>query len=388
MNINGTVAPGYEKVREAFAEGQADDPGAAQLAVHRDGRLVVDLWTVNWTPESAVVLMSATKGMTATAAHMLAQRGRLDIDAPVATYWPEFAANGKERVTVRHLLTHEAGLPGFPPEDGLTAHDLLDWQRCTTSLAAAAPLWEPGTAFAYHSIAFGYLVGEVIRRVTGQTVGQFFHQEIATPLDLHLWLGLPASEESRVAPMFTSRPVPDPAEGLAQLRALGVDFDDPLIRTLLATMQIAGGSMNLLNSREGHAAEVPAGNGIGNARSLARMYAAIIGEVDGVRLLTAQQLEIARTPQTDALGAPGQLAKIPEQHPLRFALGYEAARSAVPMLGEGSFGHTGAGGRLAFAHPASGTAVGYTCTNSLWDYRAGADARWTPWTTALAELVR
>jgi CubicO group peptidase (beta-lactamase class C family) len=388
MDANGTVEPGYEAVRDAFADAQASDPGAAQLAVYRDGRLVVDLWTENWAADSAVILMSATKGMTATCAHVLAQRGLLEIDAPVARYWPEFAAAGKEEVTVRHLLTHEAGLPGWPPEAGMTARDRLDWTKATTALAGAEPLWEPGTAYSYHSVTFGYLVGEVVRRITGRSVGQFFHDEIAAPLGLSLWLGLPADEEYRVVPMFTTLPAPDPSALLGQLTSLGVNLGDPLVRTMAASLQMASGSMELLNTPEAHQAEIPAGNGIGNARALARMYAAIIGEVDGIRLLTPDQGRIAATAQTDGLGAPGELAKLPETHPLRFALGYEAARTGVPMLGEGCFGHSGAGGRLGFADPVSGTAVGYTCTNQAWVYTRGPDERWTPWTDALGAITR
>ncbi len=172
----------------------------------------------------------------------------------------------------------------------------------------------------YHSLTFGYLVGEVIRRITGKTVGRFFAEEVAGPLNLDLWIGLPEQEEPRVAPVFSSAPY------------------DPVSATM----------GQLLNAREVHVAEIPSSNGIGNARSLAKMYAAIIGEVDGVRLLSRDTVERACKPQTDGLP---EVEPASASYPLRFALGYELSRTGVPMLGDGSFGHSGAGGRLGFVHP-------------------------------------
>ena len=383
MSILGTVQPGYEAVREAFTAGQQGDAGDAQLAVYRDGRMMVDLWTDSWSADSAVILMSCTKGLMATCAHMLVQQGRLDIDAQVSTYWPEFSAKD---VTVRHLLTHSAGLPGFAKATGIRAQDILDWDACTEVLAATDPLWEPGTAYRYHSLTFGHLVGEVIRRITGQTPGELFRTSIAEPLGLTLWLGLPAGEEYRVKPFFSTSPLPSVDETLTQLAAAGIDIDEPVLRTVMEDRLAAEEDEALLNRREGHAAEIPAANGIGNARSLARMYAALIGDVDGVRLLTPDQVAVAGTPQTDHLPAAGEFARIPTPHPLRFALGYEAPRPGNPMLGTSSFGHSGMGGRLSFADPQTGIAVGYTCTNGTWNVYEGADPRWLPWLTALRDL--
>jgi CubicO group peptidase (beta-lactamase class C family) len=391
MTVNGTVFNGFEAVRDAFAQAQAEDKGAAQLAVCHQGRLVVDLWTGQdavtgrpYTGESISILMSVSKGLTATCVHLLSQRGRLDIDAPVSQYWPEFAANGKEQITVRHVLTHSAGLFGFPVEADIGSRDLLDWDRCITALADMAPLWEPGTAFGYHSLTFGFLLGEVVRRIAGRTVGQFFGEEIAKPLSLDLWIGLPETEEHRVAAQFSSLHEATPQQALHQMQAFGIDTDSPVVATMLASSALGGDeAMGVLNSRDGHAAEVPSANGIGNARSLARLYAALVSEVDGVRLLQPATVERARLAQTDGMTWPGPLAAIPQQYPLRFALGYEAPRTGSPMIGDSCFGHSGLGGRLAFADPATGAGVGYTCTNSLWDYAAGPDARWLPWTDAL-----
>jgi CubicO group peptidase (beta-lactamase class C family) len=331
--------------------------------------------------------MSCTKGMTATVAHVLVERGLLDVNAPVSQYWPEFSAQGKHEIPVSYLLSHKAGLAAFPPESGIGPMELLDWARSTQALADMEPLWSPGTAFAYHSLTFGHLVGEVIRRASGRTVGRYFAEEIAQPLHLDLWLGLPENEEEHVSRIFTTLQEASSEQQLAMLRSAGIDTEERIVKVMVGG-GFDGESINrFLNSRPGHAGEIPSGNGIGNARSLAKMYAATIGEVDGVRLLQSASVDRARIPQTDTLTSPAPFDKLPMQHPLRFALGYELERSGVPMLGDTSFGHSGAGGRLGFAHPASGTAVGYVCNNAAWNYMAGPDARWIPWTEALKEAL-
>ena len=185
IKVEGTVARGYESVREAFAAGQADDPGGAQLCVYRHGKAVVDLWCgqdkVNnrpFTSETISVIFSASKGMVTTCLHMLVERGLVDIDAPISRYWPEFAANGKEHIPVSSLLAHTSGLSWFPPDSGIQMLGLVDWQRCTSSLAAMKPLWTPGTAYQYHSATHGYLVGEIVRRVSGKSIGHFLADEV------------------------------------------------------------------------------------------------------------------------------------------------------------------------------------------------------------------
>jgi CubicO group peptidase (beta-lactamase class C family) len=390
--VEGSVEAGFELVRDAFALGQAHDEGAAQLAVYYQDQLVVDLWVgedrrggTRWDADSLVLLMSVAKGLMATVVHRLIQQGRLDVDAPVAQYWPEFAANGKDDVLVRHLLTHSAGLPGWSPEADISGAALLDWDRCTRALAAQAPLWKPGTAFDYHTLTFGYLIGEVVRRITSESPGTFFGHEIAEPLRLRAWIGLPESERIRVAPSFRDGPISTADAVLAEYASYGIDLADPPVVNRLATI---GADLNVLSTPPGLAAEIPAANAVANARALARMYAAVIGEVDGVRLLTDEQVAIATTPQTDILRAPGELAKVADDFPLRFGLGYELSRRGNPMLGEGCFGHAGAGGRLGYADTVSGTAVGYTVTNATWDPRRGPDPRWITWTQALHAIVR
>jgi CubicO group peptidase (beta-lactamase class C family) len=341
MDVHGEVAAEFEAVRDAFAKAQASDPGAAQLAVHRHGQPVVDLWTgpEEFTGDSIGVLMSVGKGLTATCAHLLAQRGQLDHDRPVEAYWPEF---GKPEITVRHLLSHTAGLPAFPPEIGYA--ELLDWDRCTAALAAMTPLWRPGTEVEYHAVTYGFLVGEVIRRITGRSVGAFLREAFAEPLGLDLWIGLPAGELGRFVPEFTTLPNPDPV-------------------------------VDVLNNPAVLAAELPAANAVGNARSLAKFYGTLING-----LLTDETIDRATVVQTDDLPQG--------RFPLRFALGYEAPREGSPLLGDSSFGHAGLGGRLAFADRASGLAVGYTCTNMSWEPDKGPDPRWTPWLSALRDIRR
>ncbi|MGV9503338.1 serine hydrolase domain-containing protein [Streptomyces sp. NPDC003642] len=340
------MTAGFEDVMDAFARAQQDDPGNAQLCVYHRGRLVVDLWTTRPTahgpfgPDHVCLTMSCTKGMTATCVHLLAQRGEVDYDAPVATYWPDFASGGKERITVADVLAHRSGLAAFDPDAPIAADDLTDWHKTVGALARTEPLWEPGTAFAYHAVTFGHLAGEIVRRVDGRSLGQFLADEVAAPLGLDLWIGLPEHEEHRVVPQTDAGSAVDPDLFLRLLADAGFDTGSRLIRGYVAAAaQAANGAA--LNRREMHAAQIPAGNGIANARSLARMYAALIG------------------------------------------LGYELHRTAVPMLGPGSFGHSGAGGRLAFAHPERLTAVGYTCTRMAWDFHSGPDTRWLPWTEAL-----
>ncbi|QUQ68790.1 serine hydrolase domain-containing protein [Kutzneria sp. CA-103260] len=345
MDVYGEVAPGFEAVRDAFAKAQAPDPGSAQLAVHRNGRPVVDLWTgpESFTGDSISVLMSVSKGLTASCAHLLAQRGLLDYDRPVRDYWPEF---GKPEITVRHLLSHTAGLPAFPPEIGYV--ELLNWDLCVGALAAMTPMWRPGTELEYHAVTYGFLVGEVIRRISGRSVGTFLREEFAEPLGLDLWIGLPASELDRFVNEFTTLPNPDPA-------------------------------VEVLNNPAVLAAELPAANGVGNARSLARFYGALIDS-----LFTEKTLDRATVVQTDGLPSHGE----PGEFPVRFALGYEAPRAGSPLLGGSSFGHAGLGGRLAFADRASGLSVGYTCTNMSWEPETGPDPRWTPWLSALRDASR
>jgi CubicO group peptidase (beta-lactamase class C family) len=392
MNVSGYVARGYDGVRDAFAAAQANDEGGAQLCVYRHGHKVVDVWggrdKVNDRPydeDTITVIMSCTKGATATVVHLLAERGLIDYEARVADYWPEFAANGKDQARIWHVMSHSVGLPGVDPDSGVSMRDMLKLDRHLAALESMAPVWEPGASCHYHPITYGSLLDAVVRRVAGKSVARIFAEEIAAPLGLDFWIGLPADKEARVAPHF------QPSAGLtteqieAMLGGMGIDLTTRLAKVVLLSLQHTNELIEEMNHRAARAAEVPAGNGITNAASLAKMYAALIGEVDGVRLLTPATVEKARTRRTGSMVPAGDFAKLQLGPPMQFGLGYQLAGEATAALGKGSFGHDGAGGRLAFAHPESGTAAAYIA-NTMLAVPGGTDPRWV-WLGELRNAV-
>ncbi|MER6124508.1 serine hydrolase domain-containing protein [Streptomyces sp. NPDC001795] len=367
--IDGEVAAGFEPVGEAFAANFArrGDIGAA-VCVYQDGRPVVDLWGGiadpdtgrPWSRDTLQLVYSATKGATATAAHLLAQRGALDLDAPVAKYWPEFAANGKAEIPVAWLLSHQAGLVAL--DQPVPLAEALAWEPMVAALAAQRPLWAPGTAHGYHGRTWGWLVGEVIRRVSGRTPGRFFADEIAIPLGLDFFIGLPASERDRVSRMVYQQPEVDlttaPPESIPEeLRELVAAWRDPNSFNNRAFSVTDPAEIDF-NSPRVQAVELPASNGIGTAHGLARMYAALIGEVDGVRLFTPEALASAIKEQ--ASGADQVMVA-----PSRFSSGYMLPTETNPMTGPNSFGHTGRGGSLGFADPEHGIAFGYVMNHII-----------------------
>ncbi|HWE57962.1 MAG TPA: serine hydrolase domain-containing protein [Acidimicrobiales bacterium] len=361
MDVGGHVERGFEAVREAFVENFAThgDVGAA-CAVYLDGRPVVDLWGgiaddrtgASWQEGTLTLVYSTTKGVTAICAHHLAERAGLDLDATVASYWPEFAAAGKEQVTVRQLLSHRAGLPTLVPK--LDRAEALAWDPAIRNLAAQEPMWAPGTTHGYHAVTYGWLVGEVIRRATGRSVGRYLADEIAGPLGLEFWIGLPASEEHRMsrlipAPMMKLsveelRSIPP--EQLERFKAMA-DPDSLMQRALNPTAPTFN-----YNQPDLHAAELPAANGIGTARALARLYAATIGPVDGIRLLSDATVAAATVEQSNGADAVLGLES-------RFGSGFFLPSLFSPLMGPRSFGHSGAGGSLALADPDSGVGFAY-----------------------------
>jgi CubicO group peptidase (beta-lactamase class C family) len=358
---NGTTASGFEGVRRAFEANFAKglEIGAAFSAYHR-GHKVVDLWggTADvvtgraWDERTLALVFSTTKGATAVCANKLAQEGRLDVDAPVARYWPEFAAGGKEKIPVSFLLSHQAGLAWTDAE--MTLEEALSWDPVVDALAQQVPHWEPGSRHGYHATTYGWLVGEVIRRITGKSVGTYFHEEIAAPLGLDFWIGLPDSEEPRVAPLVGGLADPLIAED-PEVRAFVDEIMGP--HTLLGKALFAPGgafsSPDIWNSRALHAAEVPAANGIGDARSLARLYAACIGTVDGVRILDDEQLRRATTQLTTG---PNTVLLDMD---IQFGLGFMVRSSLIELGGPRAFGHFGAGGSVGWADPDAQLAFGY-----------------------------
>jgi CubicO group peptidase (beta-lactamase class C family) len=355
--VEGFVAPGFEAVRAAF-EGNLEtglDLGAG-VAVYRDGEPVVDLcggWrdaerTTPYDHETLQLVFSTTKGATAICVGILVDRGLLDYDAKVAEYWPEFAAAGKADITVAQLVSHQAGIPAV--DAGLTLQEVLAWDPIVRALEEQAPYWPPGTAFGYHALTYGYLAGELVRRISGKPIGEFFAAEVARPLGIDFWIGLPEQEEPRVAPLVP--PPPAPPEIAELMRAMiGPDTLGGKALSLGGAFGVTANQFTF-NRRDVHAAEIPAANGITNARSLARMYSACIGEIDGVRLLSSEVVERARTTRTS--GADKCLG-----FELSFGLGFMTAGPLTAMLGPGSFGHFGAGGSIGMARPETGVAVGY-----------------------------
>jgi CubicO group peptidase (beta-lactamase class C family) len=360
MAIDGWVAPGFEGVRDAFEKNFADgrEVGAA-FAAYSDGQLVVDLWGGvadeatgrPWTRDTVIVVFSTTKGATAICANKLIEEGHLDPDAPVVEYWPEFGAAGKDAIPVHHLLSHQAGLPWV--DEPLTLDEALAWDPLVEALARQAPIWEPGTQHGYHAVTYGNLVGEVVRRVTGRSIGTYFRDDIAEPLGLDFWIGLPEEHEARVAPLIGG--VDSDGGALdGEARAALAEFIGP--QSVLGRSLSAGGAFaesGVFNTRAVHAAEVPAAGGIGDARSVARLYAACIGEVDGIRLLQPETVGRASAQRTE--GPDVVILNLD----LQFGLGFFVPSTLIRLGGPRSFGHFGMGGSAGWADPEAGLAFGY-----------------------------
>jgi CubicO group peptidase (beta-lactamase class C family) len=381
VDVNGTVAEGFEPVREAFAGNFAalGDRGAA-VTVYRDGHKVVDLWggtrdvdgTEPWQHGTAQIVRSATKGVAAAVLLLLAQRGQLDLDAPVGSYWPEYKAHGKEHTRVGHLLAHRAGVPVL--DRPLSPAEAADLDLAAAAVAAQTPVWQPGAEHGYHAQTYSWLTGELVRRVTGRTIGRWIADEIARPLDLDLWVGLPEAVAGRVGRVAQVE-APSTPGGLKTRpkRAVSEAYADPDSLTRRAFAAIT--PMPDENDPAYRAAVLPASNGIATADGLARFYAALIGEVDGVRLFTPETVSAARTEQS---AGPDRILVVNT----RFGLGYMLHGGASPLLSPGSFGHPGRGGALGFADPESGIAFGYV-TNAF-RTSVTADAR----AQALVRAVR
>jgi CubicO group peptidase (beta-lactamase class C family) len=386
--IDGWTAKRFEGVRDAFAANfeQGREVGASFAAYHR-GRKVVDVWGGiadpetgrPWQENTLELVYSSTKGVTAMCANKLAQEGRLDIDAPVVEYWPEFGAHGKERIPVSYLLSHRAGLAWTDTK--MTPQEAFAWEPVIRALEQQAPSWEPGTKHGYHGVTYGYLVGEVVRRITGRSIGTYLREEIAGPLGADFWIGLPASEEPRVAKLqgsLTGGAENDPAlrETLAQF----IGPDTMLGKALGAPGGAFAGNPDIWNSRELHAAEVPAAGGVGDARGLARLYAACVGEVDGMRVLTAAQTKDAATRRTE-----GPDVVILDMD-IQFGLGFMVPSSIMDFGGENGFGHFGAGGSMGWADPDAELAFGYVMNRM--DIGLAGDTRSSSLVRACYDAIR
>ncbi len=349
--VSGDVAAGFEPVADAFAKNFTDrgDTGAA-CTVYQDGVPVVDLCAGTfrngpWTNRTRSVLFSVSKGVTTICLLMAADAGSITLDAPVAAYWPEFAAHGKGGLTVRQLLAHRAGLAA--PAVFLTVDDLRDWASVTRALAAQSPSWTPGSAHAYHALTLGWLAGEVLRRATGLRPAGWLRQHIAEPLGLGLAFGADPTRD----PDFALQEEPLPT---TQTPPWGPS--DPILEERVIGMNGAIDAANLFATANTPAFlgyESPAANIVGTAHDIARLYAATIGTVDGTRLLRPGTVRDARLSQST--GAPFLGADAGH----RWGTGFMLDSAVRGMAGTGSFGHDGAGGQLGFAHPESGIALGY-----------------------------
>jgi CubicO group peptidase (beta-lactamase class C family) len=376
--ISGFVHPDFGGVTQALRRVAAHKRGGgAAVAVYHRGELVVDAWTgardaagTPWQADTMAMSFSTTKGVIATTVHRLVDRGLIDYDEPVATYWPEFAAAGKECVTVRQLLNHSAGLHHL--RDVITdAYEMLDWDLVCTKLAAETPRYTPGTRHGYHGITYGFLVGEVIRRVTGMSVHDAVETEIVKPLDLDgMSIGAAPDQRERVADLLLRFGDADRIERMAA-RAARTTWLRPAIETF-----IVPGSDRLYASSEILDVPIPALNGCFTARSLARMYAALAGGgvLDGERFLSAETLRRATEIQTTK-------ADIVVGYPMKWRLGYHVAATTRGIIPNG-FGHFGFGGSGAWADPDNDLAVGFVCNRvagtpfgDLRFLRIGAQAR-------------
>ena len=349
IRIEGTVAPGFESVADAFAQSFEDRPGmGASLAIRLEGQTVARLWggTADarsgrpWTVDTPSVIFSCTKGLMSLAVAQLVEQGLVDYDAPVARYWPEFAAAGKADISVREAMAHRAGL--LAPRIDLTLDDIVDWDRMVAVLAGQEPLFEPDSGYAYHSLTHGWLTGEIVRRVTGLSPGAYFARNIAAPLGAEVWIGQPERME-QVAHLKVIPPSPAPADG-----PLPPNPDWPLRAATLGaalppTLVTETGGFN---DPRLHRAEIPGAGGIATAEGLAAVWSAAVTETEGVRLVGPDVVERATRVVSEGPGiypGPGPY--------YRWGMGFMLDADARRLLSHRSFGHDGAGGQVAFADP-------------------------------------
>jgi CubicO group peptidase (beta-lactamase class C family) len=369
MSIDGTCSSSFRLVREEFERNFAERKElGASVCVTLAGETVVDLWGGiadrytgrPWERHTLVLAWSCTKGAVALCAHVLHARGLVDYDAPVARYWPEFAQAGKESIPVRLLLNHQAGVPAIRTR--LRAGGLYDWKYITDLLAAQAPFWPPGTRHGYHAQTFGHLVGEVVQRCAGVPLGQFFHKDIAGPLGIDFYLGLPEGLEERVAPITRADPTPAGEALPVSERVMSADPESLQALAFLNSGRRTG--TRDYDSPEAHRAVLPSQGAIANARGLAGMYMplAVGGEAADVRLVDRDTL--AEMSAVSSAGASDAVLLIGT----RFSLGFwksvdnrkspPGARDSV-IMSEAAFGHPGMGGSIGFADPVAGMSFGY-----------------------------
>ncbi len=385
--IRGFVDAGYGGVIDTFVDNfaQRHDLGSA-CAVYVGGRAVVDVWGGvaharsgrAWEADTAAVIFSCSKGILAICAYLLVQQGRLDLDAPVARYWPEFGQRGKEAISVRCVLSHRAGLAALDRD--LTLGEALAWDPVIRAIEEQTPLWVPGSAHLYHALTYGWLIGEVIRRITGLTPGAWFRTTVRDPMRLRAWIGIPEAERPTVA--WMEPPLPDEDSDQARAAARVGATDRAVQRGLTmggAFAFPAHDGLVTFNDPAIQRAEIPAANGIATARSLAELYARCVSDDAGTRLLSTASIDDATVPLS--WGVP--LSGGPDDGS-RWGTGFQLASPPTqPMLGPRSLGHAGAGGQLGFGDDEHGVGFAYL-GNQMGGY---GDARARELTLALRAIL-
>jgi CubicO group peptidase (beta-lactamase class C family) len=364
QDVEGTVAPGFEPLGEAFTQVLAASHGhGGALHVRLDGKVVADLWGGNavsdgpWQHDTPSVIFSCTKGLVSILAGELVRDGRLDLDAPVNDYWPEFDRHGKGSMPVRWLMSHRAGLPAV--REDLQLADVLDWERMVELLAEEQPLLPPGETHQYHALTFGWLAGEIIRRITGKGVAEFFVERISKPLGVAAWIGMPEAELPRVAQLYSATPPPEPLPlpPDADLELAGLNEK---AMTLGSAFSADFAEENTgFNSDDVRQAVIPGAGGIATAPALATIWSATVSNAETIRLLDEEV--IADMSAEQSAGPPAVPLPGPWQ---RWGTGFMLSSEARPFLSDASFGHDGAGGQVSFADPEYKVGFAYL-TNDL-----------------------
>jgi CubicO group peptidase (beta-lactamase class C family) len=385
--VEGFVDTGYGPVVDAFVDNfdSRGDLGSG-CTVYVAGKLVVDVWGGIadsrsgrvWDHDTAPVIFSSSKGILAVCVYLLVQQGRIDLDAPVARYWPEFAHNGKGDITVRTAMSHRAGIPSL--EKDLTLEQVLAWDPVISAIEDQRPLYPPGVGHVYHALTYGWIVGELIRRITGKMPGAFFRSAIGDRQGLRTWIGLPSTGRDAVA--WMEPPLPDEDSDAARQNALLLENDPLAERSLTMGGAFAFPAFDgfvTFNSPDIQAAEIPGANGISSAPSLARLYAGCVSSLGDGALLTTDSIEDALVVQSSGV----QLTGAPDDG-ARWGTGFQlSSPPSCPMLGPESFGHAGAGGQLGFADSTHQVGFAYL-SNQMGGY---GDARARELTVALGRCL-
>ena len=356
IEVKGDVKPGFESVRDEFARLWQDIEIGASFCAFHQGTKIVDLWggftdrkmTQQWQADTLVNIYSTTKGPAALAIAILHDEGKIDYDENVAAYWPEFGGQGKHAITIAQLLSHQAGLCGLQRQ--LTVEDLYDWDKMVNLLAMQTPLWPPGSAAGYHAITWGYLIGELVRRLTGITLVQYFQEKVARPLNADFHIGIPESEFFRCASLIG----PNHARKQPQPRSYSTEAESSELNRIAMQNPIIAPFKHAC-SRQWRLAEIPASNGHASARGIATIYAALAmgGTLGDITIISAEALTAATKLEVDE-----QIDLVLGRR-VRRGRGFIINTDGDYGPNEKAFGHNGTGGSTGFADPATGVAIGF-----------------------------